>query len=388
MFVVNEPYFFVSHRLPLAIGAKQVGYQVHIAAPDENVWAPPEFDTRDFFAEHDITFHEIPLSRRGMNIIQEIATLYSLYRLYRHLRPDIVHHITAKAILYGGVAARFVGTPASVTAFSGLGHYFIDQSFFARVLRNLLVHGYQFVLGHPNSWAIFQNLDDARTLSNYGVTQKERTTITRGSGVPLDTFIEATPSDGPPLVVLPARLIWEKGVEAFVEVARRLKESSIDARFALVGNTHPSNPRAVPDSKLQGWHDAGIVEWWGRREDMPAVFAKARIVCLPSTYGEGIPKALMEAAASGRAIVTYDVPGCREAVTHGVSGLLVPPGDLDALTQAIKTLVTDDVLCKQMGRAGRRLAEREFGVERVVEQTLEVYRNLLATEQAGIVKIN
>lgn len=386
LFVVNEPYFFVSHRLPLAMGAMREGYQLHVAAPDENVWAPSGFDTQAFFEEHGITFHEIPLSRRGMNVFQEIATLFSLYRLYRRLQPDIVHHITAKAILYGGIAARLARVPASVAAFSGLGHYFIDRSLFARVVRHMLVHGYRFVLRHPNSWAIFQNPDDGGMLLNYGVVREGRTIVTRGSGVPLETFAEAPPSDGPPLVVLPARLIWEKGVAEFVEVARQLKGSDIDARFALVGNTHPSNPRAVPERQLQAWQDEGTVEWWGRREDMPAVFAAAKIVCLPSTYGEGVPKALMEAAASGRAVVTYDLPGCREAVTNGVTGLLVPAGDLDALADAIKTLLTDDKLCQEMGHAGRRLAEAEFGVGRVVEQTMEIYRALLASKSKEYVK--
>jgi glycosyltransferase involved in cell wall biosynthesis len=321
-----------------------------------------------------------------MNLFEEIATLLSMFRLYRSLRPDIVHHITAKAILYGGLAARLARIPSSVAAFPGLGHYFIDHSLPARAVRSLLVRGYSFSLGHANSWAIVQNSDDARTLLNFGVTREGRTTITRGSGVQLDTFNEAPLSEEPPLVVLPGRLIWEKGIEAFVEVARRLKRSDIKVRFALVGNTHPSNPRAVPEAMLQAWHDAGIVEWWGRREDMPAVFAAATVICLPSTYGEGIPKALMEAAASGRAIVTYDVPGCREAVLHGVSGLLVPPGNLDALTYAIKTLTTNNVLCQRMGRAGRLLAEREFGVERVVEQTLAVYKSLLLSDERGHVK--
>jgi len=242
LFVVNEPYFFVSHRLPLALGAIQAGYEVHVAAPDENVWAPQGFVTRPFFDDLGISFHEIPLSRRGMNIAEEIVTMRSIYQLYRHLRPHIVHHITAKAVLYGGLIARFAGVPASVLAFSGLGHYFAVQNAKARIVRSLLTRGYALAAGHCNSWAIIQNPDDATTLRNLGVTRPGRITITRGSGVSLSSFSDSEMFDGPPLVVLPARMIWEKGVGDFVEVARRLKGSGCRVHFALVGNTHASNP--------------------------------------------------------------------------------------------------------------------------------------------------
>jgi len=381
LFVVNEPYFFVSHRLPLALGAKQAGYEIHVAAPNENVWAPEDFETRPFFDDLGISFHEISLSRRGMNVAEEILTLRSMFQLYRRLRPDIVHHITPKAVLYGGLIARIIGVPASVLAFPGLGHYFATQNVKARLIRMMLARGYSLAAGHPNSWAIIQNPDDALTLKNLGVTRHGRTTITRGSGVSLISFSDSELPDGPPLVVLPARMIWEKGVGEFVEVARRLKRSGCEVRFALVGNTHASNPRAVPERSLQAWHEEGVIEWWGRRDDMPRVLSAAHIVCLPSVYGEGIPKVLMEAAACGRAIVTYDVPGCRETVIDGVSGHLVPAGDNELLAEYISKLVTDRTLCRRMGREGRRLAEAEFGIENIVDQTLKVYRNLMRTDE-------
>jgi len=381
LFVVNEPYFFVSHRLPLAIGAKQAGYEVHVAAPNENVWAPRDFETRPFFDSLGISYHEISLSRRGMNPTEEICTLLSMFQLYRRLRPDIVHHITPKAQFYGGLIARVVGIPASVLAFPGLGHYFTAQSVKARLVRMILAWGYTLALGHPNSWAIIQNPDDALALKSLGVTHHGRTTITRGSGVSLTSFSDSELPEGAALVILPARMIWEKGVGEFVQIARRLKRSNFKVRFALVGNTHASNPRSVPEQSLKSWHEEGVIEWWGRRDDMPQVLSAAHIVCLPSLYGEGIPKVLMEAAACGRAIVTYDVPGCREAVIDGVSGHLVPAGNSELMTEYILKLVTDRALCRRMGREGRRLAEAEFGVEYVVDQTLEIYRNLMQVDE-------
>ena len=383
LFVVNEPYFFVSHRLPLAAGAMAEGYDVHLAAPDDNVWAPETFRARPFLADRGITHHDIPLSRWGMSPFEELATIRSLYALYRSVRPAVAHHVTAKAVLYGGVAARTAGVPAVVSAFPGLGHYFTASTPGARLVRLALIRGYGFATGHPNSWTIVQNRHDAETLRRLGVSSPGRTTVTRGSGVSLRDFRPAPWPDGPPLVVLPARMIREKGVGAFVEVARRLRSSGVRARFALVGNAHPGNPRAVPEATLRAWHAEGVVEYWGRREDMPEVFAGASVVCLPSTYGEGVPKALMEAAACGRPIVAYDVPGCRETVVDGSSGILVAEGDLGALAESLRRLIRDRALCRRMGAEGRRLAEAEFGVDRVVDQTLEIYRALRAAPETA-----
>jgi glycosyltransferase involved in cell wall biosynthesis len=183
---------------------------------------------------------------------------------------------------------------------------------------------------------------------------------------------------GLPLVILAARMLWDKGVGTFVEIARALQKDGIKARFALVGESDPGNPAAVPGVQLEEWRDAGIVEWWGRCADMPDVFRQASVVCLPTTYGEGIPKVLIEAAACGRPIVAYDVPGCREVVRDAENGFLVPRGDVAGLASAIRTLLADSELRTDMGRKGRKIAERDFSEEMVFEQTIGVYRELTA----------
>ena len=382
LFVVNEPYFFVSHRLPLAAGAMAEGYDIHLAAPDDNVWAPEAFQTRPFLADREITYHEISLSPRGMRPSEELATIRSLYALYRSVKPAVVHHVTAKPVLYGGIAARFARVPAVVSAFPGLGLYFAASNPAARLVRLALIRGYRFAAGHSNSWVIVQNRHDAETLRRLGISKPGRTTVTRGSGVSLRDFRPSAWPEGPPLIVLPSRMVREKGVDAFVDAARRLKSSGVQARFALVGNTHPSDPRAIPEETLRTWQEEGVVEYWGRREDMPEVFAEASVVCLPS-YREGMPKALMEAAACGRPVVTYDVPGCRETVVDGSNGILVAERDLGALTESLRRLIGDRALCQRMGEEGRRLAETEFGVDRVVNQTLEIYRALRPVPEAA-----
>ena len=205
----------------------------------------------------------------------------------------------------------------------------------------------------------------------------------RGSGVDITKFKYTPEKDDVPMVILPARLIWEKGIEEFVGAARVLGKKRISARFVIVGGTNSSNPRAVPEKKLLEWQRNGDIEWWGRREDMPDVFAAAHIICLPTSYGEGVPKALIEAAASGRPIIASNIPGCREIVHDGQNGLLVPIGDKIALVNALTNLISNSELRKKMGHYGRQLVETEFAEELVSRSTIEVYREILAFEENG-----
>jgi len=200
--------------------------------------------------------------------------------------------------------------------------------------------------------------------------------LIRGSGVDLDRFKASDLPPGRPMVLLMSRMLWDKGVGEFVDAARTAEERGADARFVLVGDPDPENPAAIPRETLQRWSDSGVVEWWGQRSDAPALLAQARVVVLPS-YREGLPKVLLEAAASGRPMIATDVPGCREVVEPGVTGQLVPARDAAGLAEAMLGLLADPERCRQMGTQARRLAEREFGVEAVVSRTLAVYRECL-----------
>ena len=375
LYVVNESYFFLSHRLQIGLAAQRAGYEVHIAAPADHVWAPRDFDGSEL-TQAGFVLHELPLSRRGQNPLTEARTIAALIRLYRSLRPQMVHHMTIKPVLYGSLAARITGVPAVANLITGLGHLFSDESPRSRVLRRFAVQGYRIAAGHPNSWTTCQNRGDRDRLIAAGALNAARSSVIRGSGVDLETFSPASPPEGVPLVVLPARLLWEKGVGVFVDAARQLQAQGTNARFAIVGDTQPSNPRSVPETTLRAWHDAGIVEWWGRRDDMPSVFSQAHIVCLPSVYGEGVPKVLLEAAAAGRPVVTSDIAGCREVVLDGITGVLAKAGDAQALARALRRLIEDPDLRSRMGSAARALAEAEFAEGMVVAETLAIYRHL------------
>lgn len=370
LFVVNNPAFFLSHRLPLALGAKDAGFEVHVATMDGP--SVPQIVARG------LTHHVIPLSRSGKNPVQEVQTIHALWRLFRQLRPEIIHAVTIKPVLYGGIAARLAGVPAYIAAVSGLGFIFIRRTGGVDFLRLAATTLYRLALGHPNSRVIFQNTNDRDVLRSEGVVRPDQAVLIRGSGVDLAAFPAVAEPEGPPRAIMVARLLIDKGVREFVEAARRTSGHPSGLRWTLVGSPDPGNPASISVAELTEWQQEGIVECLGEREDIAALYQQSHIAVLPS-YREGLPKSLVEAAASGRAIVTTDVPGCRDAIEPGVSGLLVPAADAAALAEAVSRLADDAQLRRDMAAAGRRLAEREFDIRKVVAAHLALYEGLMQT---------
>ncbi len=262
-----------------------------------------------------------------------------------------------------------------VAAISGLGTVFVDRDKKRSWMRRGIGWLYRLALGHPNAKVILQNPDDRATLIGMGAAQKDKTLLIRGSGVSLATYPMRPEPEGVQIVTFAARLLEDKGVREFVEAARVLKERGVVARFWLAGSPDPGNLTSITEMELSDWSKDGFVETLGYRADIPDIFAKSNIVVLPS-YREGLPKALVEAAACGRAVVTTDVPGCRDAIEPGATGLLVPVRDASGLADAIQFLIENPDRRKQMGASGRTLAEREFAIEKVVDAHLAIYREL------------
>lgn len=368
LFVVNDAEFFVSHRLAVAIAARDAGYDVHVAtAPGQGT----QEITRLGFVHHPV-----PMSRSGRNPVDELRAFIALRRLMKQLGPELVHLVTIKPVLYGGIAARLSKVPAVVVAISGLGHLFSPGGIRAGLLQMMMTPLYRFALGHRNLRVIFQNAADRDALSRLSGLPAACAVMIRGSGVQLDRY-RHLPEPSPPLtVVFASRLLKTKGVGEFVSAARLLRQRDHDVRFWLTGSIDPGNPTTVSDDDLERWRQEGDIEILGNRNDIPEVFAQSHIVVLPSYYGEGVPKVLLEAAACGRAVVTTDHPGCRDAVEAGVTGLLVPVRDTDSLVAAIEKLLLDADMRQAMGAAGRQMAEREFGIEGVVREHLRIYRTL------------
>ena len=345
-----------------------------------HVAAPADEESQRTIEQEGFVFHAIQLSRSGMNPWREWSSIRSLAKLYGTLKPDIVHHVTIKPVLYGSLVARWLNVPCVVNGISGLGYIFIAPGIKAALIRAAVKCVYRAALGHPNATVIFQNPDDLGAFVRDHLVRRERTALVRGSGVDLTRFKPSPQPGGAILVVLPARMLWDKGVAEFVAAAGRLVADGVKARYALVGDSDPGNPAAVPPEQLNQWRREGIVEWWGHRDDMPEVFAQAHIVCLPS-YREGLPKALIEAAACARPIITTDVPGCREIVHHNDNGLLVPARNAAALAAALKQLIEDGALRRRMGGRGRQRAEEEYSDQRVAREHLAVYRALLVSRR-------
>lgn len=364
LFVVNIPEFFLSHRLPLALAARAAGHEVGIAT------GPGAAAAR--IAELGFTHHSLPLNRSGMNPVAEIRILWSLYRLLRRERPTVVHLVTIKPVLYGGLMARLAGVPGILAAISGLGTVFIAQSRKAVLVRRIVEGLYRHALGQANTRVVFQNTDDRDIFVRLGIIAPEKAILIRGSGVDLAEYPLVPEPEGRPVVALASRLLKDKGVREFVDAITLLRARGVDARFLLVGNTDPSNPTSLTDDEVDAWQRKGVVEALGYRPDIASLFAQSNLVVLPS-YREGLPKVLVEAAACGRAVVTTDVPGCRDAINPGHTGLLVPVRDGAALADAIQTLLEQPDRRKSMGEMARQFADDNFRIETVIQQHLSAY---------------
>lgn len=369
LFVVNAPEFFLSHRLPIALAALAQGYDVHVASADG-----PEVEQIKGLG---FTHHAIPFSRSGQNPLRELKTFFSLVRLFVAVKPRLVHLVTIKPVLYGGIAARLAGVKAVVAAVSGLGTVFMANTLFARFRKTLVSMLYRAAFKHKRLAVIFQNPDDRDALLAIGTLSSSTAKMIRGSGVDLNDYPFVAEPSGKLVVSMAARLLKDKGVVEFVSAARLLRERGLEAEFWLIGSPDPGNPSSVTGEEVKEWEQEGVVTALGYRKDIAALYSASHIVCLPS-YREGLPKSLVEAAACGRAVVTSDVPGCRDAITENETGLLVPPRDSGALADAIQRLLEDSELRRTLGNAGRKLAEEAFNIEAIVEQHLVIYKELLA----------
>ncbi len=368
LYVVNDPAFFLSHRRPVALGALAEGYDVHVATP-------VHAESVETIRALGLTHHPIPLSRGSRNPLGELRGLASLVRLMVRLRPDIVHNVTIKPVIWGGIAARVAAVPATVSAISGMGYVFIAEGMRARALRAAVAALYRLALGGRDRRIIFQNADDRDAFAAMGLRLDARAEMIRGSGVDLAEFAATPEPAGTVQVLMPARVLIDKGAVEFVDAARILRAEGVGAQFVLAGDPDLQNPANVPADLLARWKAEGLVTFPGHQRDIARLIRSSHIVVLPS-YREGLPKALIEAAACGRPVVTTDVPGCRDAIDPGRSGLLVPVRDARALAEAIRTLVEDSARRNAMGRAGRELAERAFRIEAVVAEHLRIYREL------------
>lgn len=367
LYFISEDWFFCSHFIERAVAARNAGYEVVVV-------------TRERSHGHHIRnaglkLISIELERRSINPLRELHLLWSLYGIYAQERPDIVHHIAAKPIFYGSLVARMLGMASVVNAPVGMGYAFSSSDAKARLLRPLIKMAYRLLLNPEGSRVIFENGHDLNSFVRSGVARQADAVLIRGAGINLLEFEPHPEPDGVPVVMLIARMLRDKGVMEFLGAAESLYGSGVKARFVLVGDADPGNPACIDVETLKSWNGRSGVEWWGWRDDIAGVLRQAHIVCLPS-YREGLPKSLLEAAASGLPIVTTNAIGCRDVVEDGVNGYLVPVKESAPLATALKKLIENSSLRVEMGKKGRQRAEIEFSSERVIAETLVVYAQL------------
>lgn len=366
-FVTNVDWFFISHRLPLALNAIKQGYEVYLLSLNTG--------KKEFIQEHGIRFIDIPFNRSGSDPLHELKCIFLLFKNYIKYRPNIIHHVTLKAALLGSVAAKLARQYNVVNAISGLGYNFTDgrngglQKFLKFLIR---------VVFKSNHFSfILQNPDDVNMIRKLNLVPSSHIFLIKGSGVDLHEFVYSeTPNNIPFKVLFPARILLDKGVLEFIDAAKILQNRFFGkVKFILAGDCDKENLAVLGENELKSLLISDYIEWIGYQRNMFSIYKDSDIVALPS-YREGLPKSLIEACAMGRPIVTTDVPGCRECVKTGYNGLLVPAKDAVSLSCAIETLIIDDEKRKMFGINSRSLAEEEFSIDKVVQHTFEIYHSL------------
>lgn len=367
--VVNVDWFFISHRLVVALAAKKAGWDVTVVTADTG-------RLKDIEAA-GVKVVNLPMSRSGKNLFQELRTFAFLYKLYRRERPDVVHHVGIKTILWGTLAAKLASVLGVVNAISGLGGFFAQEN--DSVMAKLLPSVLRFAHHRDNLLVIFQNKEDKELYIKNGFIDESQARFIKGSGVDLNEFCYTPePSKGKIIVLMTCRVIREKGIFELVKAAEMLRPECEDkAEFRIVGGLD-DHPDAITKQEMDDVCDGHYIKWLGRREDIKELLQQCHIFAFPSYYMEGLPKSLIEACAIGRPIVTTDNIGCRDVVTDGENGFLVSVKDVGALADKIKVLIDDNKLRVKMGKAAREISEKEFSVDDVIKKHLAIYQELVS----------
>lgn len=368
LLVANTDWYLFNFRLSLAKFLRDKGFDV--------VFVSPDGEYRESIIQNGFQHIIWHLNRRSTSILSEVKALIELHRIYKREKPELVHHFTIKPVLYGSIVSRLLSISAIVNSITGLGYIFLSKDWKGKLLRLFVFPIYKFSLLHDNNFIIFENSYDRDVFIKHQFIKKERSTIIQGVGVDEDYYgYSPDPNLEVPIVVLPARMLYDKGIITLVDAAKILK-SKVTVKIALVGDVDQGNPSSIDVSTLENWEREELVEWWGFQRDMRQVYENCNIVTLPS-LGEGLPTVLIEAAACGRAIVATDVAGCRDVVKDGINGLLIPANNPDALSDAILGLINDPEKRELMGKEGRRIVEEKFTNQIVNKKTLDVYKTIL-----------
>ncbi len=368
LLIANTDWYLYNFRLSLGKCLRDRGFDV--------VFVSPKGDFVTEIVKNGFRFIEWNIGRKSTSIIGELKSLFQLRKIYAIEKPILVHHFTIKPVIYGSISARFCGVPGIVNSVTGLGYIFLAKNLKGKFLRSIVFPLYKLALSRSKIFNIFENKFDQEIFIKYGFANQNTSVIINGVGVDEEFFYPSPdPKRDTPLVVLPARMLYDKGVKTLVEATRILK-SKTRLRVALVGDVDPGNPSSIDVSTLKRWEQEGLIEWWGFQKNMREIYQECSIVTLPS-LGEGLPTVLIEAAACGRPIVATEVPGCRDVVQDQKNGFLVPVNNPEALADAILVLLNDPDLRARMGKVGRDLVVEKFTEKQINSETLAIYEKVL-----------
>jgi glycosyltransferase involved in cell wall biosynthesis len=366
LYVVTEDWYFLSHRLPMARAARAAGFEVHVATRVVDGAAAIEAE--------GFVLHPVPFRRGRISPLGTIATIRTLRRIHRTVAPAIVHHVALQAAILSSLAA--LGRPvSSVNALTGLGYAFTSSRLKAQLLRPIFSTLLRLLFDRPQQAVLVQNPNDRDGVLALGIAA-ERIALIPGSGVDVDALQPMPEPEGWPTIAFVGRLLDDKGIHTLVNAHRLLRQRGCNVELLIAGTPDPANPASVSEHDAEGWNREPGIAWLGHVGDISALWARAHIAVLPSRR-EGLPKSLLEAAASGRPMIATDVPGCREVVRPGETGLLVPVDDAPALADAIETLAASRELRERYGAAARRLAVERFSAKAIGQQTVDLYRRLV-----------
>lgn len=359
----NTDWFLFNFKRSLARALRAAGHEVVLLSPPGEFAASLQAEGFDWRA--------FPLSRSGINPFSELASIWRLWRLYREIRPDVVHHFTIKCVIYGSFAARLARVARVVNSITGLGFAILAETPKARLIRPVVLALYRLAL--RGSQVLFQNRDNLKTLEGFGVLKQAHASVVPGDGIDTDCFAPPVAHEPGRIVLMMGRLLASKGVAEYVAAARIVRRALPEARFLLAGAPDPGNPECIAETQLAQWQAEGAVEFLGQRNDVLALTQSADVVVLASTQGEGMPRALLEGAACGKPMVGTDVAGSRELVVDGENGFLVPPGDAAALATSIQRLLEEPHLARLFGRCAREYVVTRYSDACVAKQSFVAY---------------
>ncbi|MFL0796702.1 MAG: glycosyltransferase family 4 protein [Cellvibrionaceae bacterium] len=371
LFVINADWYFKLHWLARAEAARAEGYNVHICTGVSDEKIP------DFLEGRGFAVHPIEINRKTLSPLINISALLAIRKVIKAVQPTLVHSITVKPNLFAGLVCGLSKTPL-VMSVTGLGRSFSGSHFSDRLARFVITKTYRFICKHRNVRVIFENGDDLSVFKNQSISTPDKLVLIPGAGVDLEEYAYQPEGAQSTLKILfAARMLWDKGLPDVISAVKKLREKGVDVELKVAGILDYDNSAAIPEGKILEWHKCGDIFWLGQQDDMVSLIADSSVVVLPTTYGEGVPRVLIEAAAVGRPLIATDVAGCRDIVEDGKNGFLVRCNQPDAIAVSLEKLLNPE-LRREQGKAGRVLVEGKFAQPKVIEKTLNVYGQVLS----------